>query len=315
MRPALAILVLVPVVALAGCGGGSDEPTVLGEGSSSTTGASLPDWVEARLVARDGPDVALVMGTSDYGVGANRITFLLVRDDNSIVHDSQAAVYLRRDGSDDEIETKAALVPIIPHTHPPGGGPPHADPTDIYVANVDLPDAGRYWLVAEPGGDPIQGVGAIDVREATLTPAVGAKAIPSDNPTLADEPASEITTADPPDTDLLRHSVADSLAAGVPFVVAFATPKYCTSRTCGPTVQTVQRVASRFASEPIRFIHVEIYEDNDPKKGVNRWVKEWSLPTEPWVFVVDRDGVIRSKFEGSVSVAELTGAVEKDLAR
>ena len=314
MRPALAILVLVPVVALAGCGGGSDEPDVLGAASTSTTGASLPDWVDARLIARDGPDVALVMGTSDYGVGANRITFLVVRDDNSIVHDSEAEVYLRHDGSDDEIETSAALVPIIPHTHAPGAAP-HAEATDIYVANVDLPEAGRYWLVAEPGGDPIQGVGTIDVRETTMTPAVGSKAIPSDNPTLADAPAAEITTADPPDTDLLQYSVADSLAEGVPFVVAFATPKYCASRTCGPTVQTVERVASRFASAPIRFIHVEIYRDNDPKKGVNQWVKEWNLPTEPWVFVVDGDGVIRSKFEGSVSVSELSSAAEKDLAR
>ncbi len=315
MRPALAILVLVPTLALAGCGGGDDEAALLGAASTSTTGASLPDWVEARLIARDGPDVSLVMGTSDYGVGANRITFLVVRGDNSIVHDSQAEVYLRRDGSDDEIETSAALVPIIPHTHPPGGSPPHADPTDIYVANVDLPEAGRYWLVAEPGADPIQGVGTIDVRETAMTPAVGSKAIPSDNPTLADAPAAEITTADPPDTGLLQYSVADSLAEGVPFVLAFATPKYCTSRTCGPTVQTVERVASRFASSPMRFIHVEIYKDNDPKKGVNQWVKEWNLPTEPWVFVVDGDGVVRSKFEGSVSVAELSSAVEKDLAR
>jgi hypothetical protein len=315
VRPPLAILALVPAIALLGCGGGpDDEAAILGAASTSTAGASLPEWVDARLIARDGPDVALVMGTSDYGVGANRVTFLVVRDDNSIVHDSEAEVYLRRDGSDDEIETSAALVPIIPHTHPAGSAP-HADPTDIYVANVDLPEPGRYWLVAEPGGDPIQGVGTIDVRETTMTPAVGAKAVPSDNPTLADAPAAEITTADPPDTDLLQFSVADSIAEGVPFVVAFATPKYCTSRTCGPTVQTVQRVATRFAAAPIRFIHVEIYEDNDPKKGVNQWVKEWNLPTEPWVFVVDGKGVIRSKFEGSVSVAELTSAVEQDLAR
>ena len=68
-----------------------------------------------------------------------------------------------------------------------------------------------------------------------------------------------------------------------------------------------------FADDGIRFIHVEIYEDNDPKNGVNKWVREWNLPTEPWVFVVDGDGVIRTKFEGSVSLDELRTAIEQDL--
>jgi hypothetical protein len=43
---------------------------------------------------------------------------------------------------------------------------------------------------------------------------------------------------------------------------------------------------------------------------VNRWVKEWNLPSEPWVFVVGRDGRVAAKFEGAVSVPELTAAVE-----
>jgi hypothetical protein len=52
-----------------------------------------------------------------------------------------------------------------------------------------------------------------------------------------------------------------------------------------------------------------VYADNDPAKGVNRWVKEWRLPTEPFTYVVDRKGVIRTKFEGAYSVAELKRAV------
>ena len=57
-----------------------------------------------------------------------------------------------------------------------------------------------------------------------------------------------------------------------------------------------------------RFIHVEIYKDNNPAQGENRWVGEWHLPSEPWVFVVGRDGRIKARFEGSVSVAELERA-------
>ena len=61
----------------------------------------------------------------------------------------------------------------------------------------------------------------------------------------------------------------------------------------------------RFAGSGVRFIHVEIYQDNNPAQGFNRWVTEWRLPSEPWVFLVGRDGRIKARFEGSVSVAEL----------
>ena len=63
----------------------------------------------------------------------------------------------------------------------------------------------------------------------------------------------------------------------------------------------------------MRFIHVEIYVDNDPGKGRNRWVREWHLPSEPWTFLVGRDGRIKAKFDGSVSVVELEQAIRADL--
>jgi hypothetical protein len=130
---------------------------------------------------------------------------------------------------------------------------------------------------------------------------------------LADAPAKNITTANPPDKELLHHSIADSLQAHAPFVVVFATPEFCVSRVCGPAVEVVQKIAQRFSADGIRFIHVEIYTDNDPKKGFNRWVREWKLPTEPWVFVVDSSGTIRAKFEGAISVDELDHAVREEL--
>jgi hypothetical protein len=76
----------------------------------------------------------------------------------------------------------------------------------------------------------------------------------------------------------------------------------------------VSEVRRRHADRGIRFIHVEIYEGNDPTRGENRWVKEWKLPSEPWVFVVGADGKVRERFEGTVSVRELDDAVRK-LAR
>jgi len=90
---------------------------------------------------------------------------------------------------------------------------------------------------------------------------------------------------------------------------AVATPQFCQSRTCGPVVDVVSAVRKQPASKGIRFIHVEIYKDNDPANGVNQWVDQWRLPTEPFTFVVDRTGVVRAKFEGAFSAAELERAV------
>jgi len=61
----------------------------------------------------------------------------------------------------------------------------------------------------------------------------------------------------------------------------------------------------------VRFIHVEVYEDNDPARGYNRWMRDWHLDTEPWTFVVNRRGRISARFEGTVSVRELEEAVEQ----
>jgi len=89
--------------------------------------------------------------------------------------------------------------------------------------------------------------------------------------------------------------------------VVFATPKLCESRTCGPVVDVVDAVRRRVAG--IEFIHVEIYEENNPALGVNRWVREWKLPTEPWVFVVDRSGKVAARMEGPYGPRELEAAL------
>jgi hypothetical protein len=296
---------------LAACGGGGSSDT---ESSPATQkGAQLPSWVKEALSARSGPDVAVTMGSSDFAVGDNRVVFLVVRENGALVQAPTAAIEYAGEGEAPR-SAKAVLQPVGAHEHAHENEPhDHVDVTDVYVAHVETPKPGRYWFVADPAGEKVQAVGTLEVQEQSASPALGANAPASDNPTLASAPAKEITTAHPPDTELLRYSIADSIQAHVPFVVVFATPEFCVSRVCGPTVEVVQNVAKKFDRGGVRFIHVEIYKDNDPKKGFNRWVQEWNLPTEPWVFLVDSAGVIRGKFEGAVSVVELESAVREDL--
>jgi hypothetical protein len=190
-----------------------------------------------------------------------------------------------------------------------------ADALALYVAQFSVDRPGKYWMLAEPVGasQPIQALGNVVVKANPASPEIGAPAPTSRTPTLESTGGDleALSTATRPVSALYRWSVAESLEAGAPLVVAFATPRFCESRTCGPTVDVVDTVRRRFERDGVRFIHVEIYEDNDPAKPVNRWVKEWNLPSEPWVFVVDRKGQVAAKFEGAVSVDELTAAVER----
>jgi hypothetical protein len=311
MRRLLPLLALLGIVAA--CGGGSSD-----DGDTAAQEAPAAGSLRARLAEKPGPDVGLILGTSDFAVGENRISFLVVDNEGRVVESKRADV-LAAPRSLDEAPVTTAAARLLSLDPAPRGSPnalDHAEPDTkaLFVTRLRFEQPGRYWLVAEPEGKRIQAMGVVDVKAKPTAPAVGSKAAPSDTPTLGDAPLADLTTATPPDRELLRHSVKDSLAAKVPFVVVFATPKFCTSRTCGPTVEIVDAVRRQFADRPVRFIHVEVYRDNDPQQGVNRWMKEWKLPSEPWVFVVDRQGVIRSRFEGSASVEELAAAVSAVVA-
>jgi hypothetical protein len=279
---------------------------VAGCGGSKSSSGTIDS-----ILARPGPDVAVTEGAGDFVPGVVRYPFMVIRNDARPVYRPSARVWVAtgRDAKPFE-RTTARLEPIgVPGLSGPAAG----NVTRLYVAHVRIPHPGRFWLVAAPNGARIQAVGVFDVRSQSPTPAVGAKAPASDTPTLADAPADSLTTRRPPDLGLLRYSVADSLAAHRPFVVTFATPKFCTSRTCGPVVDVVDAVRRRLASSGIRFIHVEVYTDNDPAKGYNRWMRQWRLRSEPWTFLVGRDGRVKAKFEGSVAEAELTAAVRRTL--
>jgi hypothetical protein len=298
-----AALVAVSCLSLAACGGSGGGAS--GEGGVPGGGRTLEQlWHDA------GDDVAIVPGTKHYVPGDVRVSFLVVDSEGRPLNLPTARVWLSR-GLDEKpfLETEAKLERI----GVPGGD--EADSTHIYVLHFRAREPGTYWLLAEPDGgrETVHAVGELKVVAHDPVPIVGERPPASQTPTLASAHGNvaKLTTRVPPDRDLLRYSVADSLRAKIPFVVAFATPKFCQSRTCGPVVDVVEQVAKEFRSRPVRFIHVEVYEDNDPTRGYNPWMREWHFDTEPWTFVVSRKGRVAARFEGALSARELADAVER----
>jgi hypothetical protein len=195
----------------------------------------------------------------------------------------------------------------------------------VYVADIDLPTAGTYGIeftTALAGSAPEVIRSGFDVQPTSSVIAVGDKAPASDTPTLADVggDVSKISSDPSPVPAFYETSIADALDAGKPFVVAFATPKFCVSKQCGPTLDRLKPIAARHPD--VTVINVEPYQleatdsglqpvtsGDPPQLTPSQATLDWRLPTEPWVFVVDRDGIVTDSFMLIFSDDELEAAL------
>lgn len=301
-RPLAALTASLVALLAVGCGSGSTDE------KAEDTPAAPPGGSLEALWRAPGADVAVVPGTSDFAPGKNRISFLVV-DGETLVERPTATVYVATALRQKPYEKVVARLEPI---GVPGGAT--ADAANIYVATVTVRAPGKVWFMAEPvGGKKVQALGTMVVGKRSAAPAVGDPAISTDTPTLRSTGGDlkALSTARKPDRALYETSVAEALAARKAFVVSFATPQFCQTRTCAPVVDVVSAVRRQPSSKGVVFIHVEVYEDNDPAKGVNRWLDAWRLPTEPFTFVVDRRGRVSAKLEGAFSARELEAAVAK----
>ena len=109
------------------------------------------------------------------------------------------------------------------------------------------------------------------------------------------------------------HAVSlDQVLGKRPVALIFSTPQLCTSRVCGPVTDIAVSLQKEFAGR-IDFIHEEVYVDNQPSKGLRPQMKAFHLQTEPWLFAINRHGVIVTRLEGAFGVNELRAALEAAL--
>lgn len=187
------------------------------------------------------------------------------------------------------------------------------DVRGFHVADVDLPSAGLWEVVLDPEGAPATPPTPFGVQESSPVPNIGEQAVPAATRTHPEHPLEEISSDSDPDPRLHELSLDEALSNGRPTVVGFATPAFCTSASCGPTLDVMRTVMDRFPE--VNWIHVEIYENLDAAAAGEELetvaaVEAWGLPSEPWVFVIDSNGVITARYEGAVGGDELTAALE-----
>ena len=184
----------------------------------------------------------------------------------------------------------------------------------LYVTEATFDRPGEWGAEVNMTGQGLdESVKAtFEVKPESSTPALGANVPASDTPTSSDVKKLSAVSTDPdPDPRFYETSIAEALREHKDFVAVFATPKFCTSQVCGPTLDTVKSIADDFPK--VTFIHVEPYElptDGSTLEPVPA-AEEWGLPSEPWVFVVDERGRLDAKYEGVVGAEELRAELER----
>ena len=180
----------------------------------------------------------------------------------------------------------------------------------FYVANVVFKTAGQ-WQAILSGDNGASQQRYINVATHSAVPAVGQMAIASTTKVLNSTTSyNDLTTDDNPDPAFYSQSISDAVASGSPSVIIFATPDLCRTAVCGPLLEQMKDLSKRITD--VNFVHVEVYE---PVKRTNnklvpvQAVIDWQLPSEPWVFIVDSEGRIDSKFEGYITAEEIESAL------
>ena len=289
----LALVAALAVVA-AGCGSSASSTPIPSKSFATASGSSAPSGQPAILP---------IQVTSFIHVGDNRIIF----------------------GLADSTGQKAVSAPdrtlSIGYNGPSGQTIAPAPQTfiwalenvnGVYVGHATFPVTGKWtadFTTAAPGSPSLAMTFGFDVLDRSPVVSVGDAAPSVKTPTLADfgGDVAKISSDAAPVKRFYETSEADALAAKKPFVLIFATPKFCQTATCGPTLDKLKPVAA--AHPEMTFINVEPYKLSDdqgqlqPVLDANNNLQTvpaseaYGLLSEPYVFVVGGDGIVKASFE------------------
>jgi hypothetical protein len=280
----------------------ADFPATQGRTLQAVADAIGPGNVEASRAS------------SIFTVGRNRLAFGVIDDQGQFVYGKTAVYVAPAPGKPAEGPFLAPADVLM--TSPAYRSKQAATEQDpfaaIYAAQVPFRRKGAYSVLVatQRDGKLVASTTQVQVsaKAADPIPEVGEKAPPVATDTLASAKGdvTKIDTRVPP-SDMHAHSFAD-VVGKKPVALVFATPQLCQSRVCGPVVDIAAQMKAKYGDR-VEFIHQEVYVGNDPNKGLREPLRRFNLPSEPWLFVVGRDGRITARLEGSVGL----GAFERAL--
>jgi hypothetical protein len=263
-----------------------------------------------------GPQVALA--SSVLTVGENRLAFGMIDKDGSPIY-GPTAVYVARTPAEPAEGPYVAPADVLltEARYRSKQAATAQDPfAAVYAAQTPLRRAGKWSvLVATKLGDGfVGGPATVNVvsPSADAIPEVGerAPAVHTDTLVTAKGDITRIDTRVPP-SDMHKQDFA-AVVGNQPVALLFSTPQLCQSRVCGPVTDIALQMEAKYRDR-MTFIHEEVYADNNATKGLREPLKQLNLQTEPWLFVVNKQGIITARLEGSIGVRAFERAVKTGL--
>lgn len=184
----------------------------------------------------------------------------------------------------------------------------------IYHTNVHVPAPGTYTvltLTQTPKG-LVGAPGEIAVAASSQIPDVGQRPpdIATDTVASVHGNTALLTTRIPRED---MHAVSFNQVLGKrPIALLFSTPQFCISRVCGPVTDIAVQFQHEY-QDRIAFIHEEVYVNNQPSAGLRPQLKAFHLETEPWLFTINRQGIIAARLEGAFGRNEFRQALQAAL--
>ena len=280
----------------------------------ATDGKTLEDLANEMTA---GPSLALATSIFTTG-GESRMAFGVIGQDGKPVYGPTAIYVAPAPGEPAEGPFVApADVLLTDARYRSKQAATEQDPfAAIYAANVDFPKRGEYSVLSATKGADGKFSGAtsqvqVSTASADPIPSVGDEAPKVQTDTLESVKGDQamLDTREPPSD--MHENFAD-VVGKKPVALLFATPQLCASRVCGPVADIALQLKAKYGDQ-MDFIHQEVYVDNDVSKGLREPLRQFNLPSEPWLFIVDKSGKITSRLEGSIGIQQFEDAVKTGL--
>ena len=328
-----ALIVLIGVVAGCGSGNGAQHTADPVEQVPDTPGlreavreAQTPDPAsfppaegkslqEVADLVGAGPQAALA--TSVLTTGTNRFVFGVLTQEGKAIY-GPTAIYVAPNPGQPAQGPFVAPADIL-LTQARYRSKQAATETDpfaaVYAAEVKFDKPGQWAvLVATRDGGRLVGAPTqvnVVSKAQDKVPDVGEAAPKVQTDTLDSVKGDKalLDTREPP-SDM--HANFADVVGKKPVALLFSTPQLCASRVCGPVTDVALQLQAKYGKQ-MEFIHQEVYVDNQIANGLRPPLEAFNLQTEPWLFVVGKDGKITARLEGSFGVQAFEDAVKTAL--
>ena len=232
-----------------------------------------------------------------------RVALILLQGQEPIPADAQVSVLF---GQVQGKTVGATLGPFTPELH--GDGIPRA----YHLVRASFPAPGNYAIQATVNGK--EALAALEAVDPGIDgpPKVGEPMTSTPTPTPQDKRGVDPICTAQPACPLHDVSLDVALTQGKPVAVLLSTPEFCETNTCGPVLDVMLDGMKPFTGQAT-FLHVEIYTDRQAKQTTPA-VAALKLPSEPFLFFIGSDGVVRQRFAGTYDRVEFRQAMEKLVA-